>query len=233
MEIKFNDWQDLSLKKDVELILKKLSSQKSNSFVITIEFILTIFSLTLSYFSSELSNELRIYLGISIIILAVFLPLLVYFGFCIWNHFVALKRIFKKDFPSTKFVDIFDNRICYYSMMANSFYECATTPNISSEIKKFDWMEGNYYINKCISEFHNMTSYVKMVFFDDSSSNENPFIKKISLSRLRNILEVLKLCRDKFKIQFELDRVSVNHDLLMEEFLLSFQESFKSFTFVW
>lgn len=190
--IKFTDWQELGLKKDVEQINKALQKKESTllsfcweTFCFFSGFIITI----------NIDDEENKLTTVLVCIIAAMIPLIVIifhklFNFCKRVH-LAEKGILN---VSDK-IDIFDNKICCLTMMSTSYVDMLATHhnNISQSEQLFLFQEINYYINKSIDEIYSMQPIIKKVF-----SNDYNIVKKqklISLARLYNIIEILEQSR--------------------------------------
>ena len=181
--IMFNDWQEMALKKDIELIIRKIDSQESVFYSICWETVIAIGTILLDHLFEFDKNDMTIWI---IVAVAAIIP-----PICIIGHkgirFVKkVNRAHKGNLTVKEFVDLFDNQICYWVMMSNAY------SHLLSELKSADreeaiflYQEGCYYNNKAQDGLYRIKPVVDKVFVssDDISQNNGA----ASLQRLLNM----------------------------------------------
>ena len=183
----FIDWQDLSLKKDVEKISKSINSSTDFSISIIINLIIATLALALTAISVIKQEKSLICLIIALAIISAATPLAIFLVRCIKKHRKVIYEIIKKKMPVKEYVDKFDNKICSNAMMADSLFEHM---KIEQDItaKYYCICEINYYINKCIDELYTMKNMSSQIF--DGTKNNC-----VSPKRLRLVLKLLNNLR--------------------------------------
>lgn len=190
--IKFTDWQELGLKKDVEDIRRTIKSNKSLISTTCVETIVAIISLMLSFFGDDDEKKI-IFFNISIIIL---LAIPIFSG--LWFLVNLVKDMYKSSkgmLNVSDKIDSFDNKVCSWTMMSTSYVDILRSchQSINEEQILFLYQEINYYINKCIEEIYSTLPVVGKVYTCEPNMIING--KHISLSRLYNIISILKRAR--------------------------------------
>lgn len=185
--VNFSDWQEMALKKDIEQIKKKLTSQEPILFSLCWELVLALGSIITDHlFDTESAPEL---VWIIVIILAV-TPAIVILG-CMaakWVH--SILRVKKGILNVKDFVDVFDNEISYWVMLSNAYTDMLTEDtNAGSSEKEFLYRKGCYYNNKSMHALYAMKSNFDKVF----SYNLDEVRKKnlVDMERLFNLLSVM------------------------------------------
>lgn len=119
--IKFNDWQDMALKKDTETIIKSINSHEPVFFSLCIEIIVAVGAVIIDHFFDK--EAVNPWIWIIATIIAVIVPLyMVILKLVKWIS--AIKRVKKGKLGVRQFVDLYDNQICYYVMTSNSYVIC-------------------------------------------------------------------------------------------------------------
>ena len=116
--IKFTDWQELGLKKDVDDIRRTIKSNKSLISTTCVETIVAIISLMLSFFGDDDEKKI-IFFNISIIIL---LAIPIFSG--LWFLVNLVKDMYKSSkgmLNVSDKIDSFDNKVCSWTMMSTSY----------------------------------------------------------------------------------------------------------------
>lgn len=190
--IKFTDWQELGLKKDVEQINKVLQKKETTLVSFCWETFCFFSGFIITY---NIENEIYKYRTIITCIIAAAIPLfLIVFGKLF--DFCKKVRLAEKGILNVSDkIDIFDNKICCLTMMSTSYVDMLATSysSISQSEQLFLYQEINYYINKSIDEIYSMQPIVKKIF---SNNYEEVKSKRlISLSRLYTIIEILEQSR--------------------------------------
>lgn len=189
--IKFNDWQEMALKKDTETIIRKLDKQEFSTLALCWEFFLVLIASIIDHLININGK-----MWVAIIMLAT-IPLIVLILKNMHEFVSALKRVKAGKYNVKGMVDVFDNQICYWVMMCNSY--C----NLLSDMKKkneriFLYQEGCYYNNKSIQTLYHMKPVIHKVFSNDNKEiMEN---NNVAVYRLLGLLEMMN------QYQLDLDR---------------------------
>lgn len=181
--IKFNDWQEMALKKDMETIIKKLNKQEFSTLALCWEFVLAFGSIIVDHLF-DIRNKIW---WVAVVILAL-IPLIILIGKNMHELISALKRVKSGRYNVKGMVDIFDNQICYWVMMCNSYCNLLIDMKKKNE-KIFLYQEGCYYNNKSIQALYHMKPIIHKVF-----SNENKEIMEnsnVAVYRLSSLLEMM------------------------------------------
>lgn len=211
--VKFTDWQDLALKKDIESINKQLKQKPVMSVFILVEIILGIITVGLSAIAIVSNKTSYNWLIILMLATSVIAPLIVFASIRFSLYVKDKNRIKENKIDVKSYVDIFDNRIINFIMMASSLmdnlrYSSSSTP---TEIKYFVLSETSYFINKCIDELYKMGSFIDLVF---TNKQEN----KISPNRLHMAIKLMIKLRNEVKM--EIHNIPTNEkDLVIESYL--------------
>jgi hypothetical protein len=190
------DWQSFSLKKDIENILKKISETRGLQISIALEFALAVFSISLNQIFDN-KPELNLYwwwwcVAISSIVI-VLMPF-------VWQFIKSRKEIRNTEngiatpMVVKRLIDSFDNEVCYYALMAESYYEAfrnlLSDPNTSQHVRQFYFIETGYYLNKTILELCPIYKSSTNVFSSDIGDIVSK--RKVSYARYYNIYNILK-----------------------------------------
>lgn len=186
--IKFNEWQEMALKKDMETIIKKLNDQEPIIYSLCWEIALALGTIIIDHlFDTESFN---ICWWVSVVILAVIPPIAIII-YKMYKWISALNRVKAGKYDVKNMVDIFDNQICYWVMMYNSY--CNLLSDMINMDKKnekvFLYQEGCYYNNKSMQMLYHMKPIIDKVF-----SNEKEKIIKnnnVAVYRLLSLLEMM------------------------------------------
>lgn len=189
--IKFNDWQDMALKKDTETIIKSINSHEPVFFSLCIEIIVAVGAVIIDHFFDK--EAVNPWIWIIATIIAVIVPLyMVILKLVKWIS--AIKRVKKGKLGVRQFVDLYDNQICYYVMTSNSYGHLLTNnTTIRDDEKVFIYQEGSYYNNKAIQELYKMKPVISKVFTPDVS--ESIDARLIAVYRLTSLINVMKCNR--------------------------------------
>lgn len=206
---KFNDWQDLSLKKDIERLLKQSAKSENTAWALSFDFAIAILVLCVDKLldwqnSGSSGNFNTIYWYC---VLFGFLP------FILITITKLCKRIAKSTagmltFSAEALVDLFDNELCVYIMMAQSYIDMydqdgsvlpdgnlgAIAAQNALQTKDengrvFAYIEACFYINKVITGLTKMSFAAEKIF--SNSYDELITEKRISLDRLMNMVRLL------------------------------------------
>lgn len=184
----FNDWQEMSLKKDIEGIIKRMDSQKKLKYTMCWEITVTIATLLIEeVVGMDICKNLKIWflLGITV------LPVLIVIAIELY-HFIKKILAAKKGILSVReFIDIFDNQVGYWVMMSNSYGNVLSRMSeYSREESVFIYQEGCYYNNKAMDELYKMKPIIDKVFSDNQQLIKNK--KLIDVHRLYNTFNLIK-----------------------------------------
>lgn len=221
-----NEWQDFSLKKDVENIAREIKRKEKREHILTVDVFLATLAIVLDHAFSTDSCEKRVVFWIIGGLIVLFT--LCYIATKIWDGHKTKKIIKSKMFKVKQYVDLFDNHICYYAMTASTFRENFQVEPSNNDIKNFYFIETNYYVNKCISELTKMENLMEIIFTNDAK--ESVTSTKIHTSRLDNIILILRNARIRLsEIPISIEetvKISKIYDEHMEEFIKSYNKKF-------
>ncbi len=194
--VNFVDWSELALKKDIENINKKLDSQEPIFLSVCIEIVIAVGVILIDHLFDISTIPWYVWLITGLIAI---LPPFVLIIVALVKYIKKIIHAVKGKYNITKYVDMFDNSICYWVMMSKSFCDLLKDENkiLSKEEKMFYFQEANYYINKSIYELDEMTPIADKIF-----SNKNSEILRghvISVQRFEVILNLLKSVRSDLK----------------------------------
>lgn len=144
--VNFSDWQEMALKKDIEQIKKKLTSQEPVLFSLCWELVLALGSIIADHlFDTENAPE---WIWFTVIALAV-IPAAVILGVVVGKWICSIVSVKKGKFNVKDSVDIFDNQISYWVMLSNAYTDMLIEDiNGTNSEKEFLYREGCYYNNK-------------------------------------------------------------------------------------
>ena len=233
MNRRINEWQDLSLKKDIESITRHITTSQTGNTIISIEVILAVLAIILDNLLPSEEESKRKVAFIIILVVAVIL-FLFYIARKLYNWHDLRMQIKNKRFKIKPYVDLFDNYICYYAMTSISFAELYAKEKDSNS-KKFYFIEANYYVNKCICELTKMKNIIKDVFGND---NDDVIMhSKIHVSRLENIICILmetrNICNEApIHLYIDTECIAKKYDEHMRKFIKKYNSEFNS-NIVW
>lgn len=187
--INFSDWQNMAIKKDLEAILRTVTSHQPIVFSLCWEIAIALGSIIVDHLFG--ASNAPTWLWIVTIIAAVgpVLCVIIYKVFQ-WAKMVRIIRSGVLDVR--QYVDSFDNQINYWIMMSNSY--CDILEELKNKQNQHEEMvhiyqEGFFYINKSIHALDKMLPVVNKVF----SFNEDEIIDRnlISFFRLVSVLKMM------------------------------------------
>ena len=186
--IKFNDWQEMALKKDTETIIKKLNSHEPIFFSLCWEIVIAVGTIIVDHLFD--TTEVNMWVWLICATLAIIPPAIVIIVKSV-QYIIALKKSYTGVYNVKHFVDTFDNQICYWVMMSSSYSRILENlPGDRATERIFLYQEGCYYNNKSLQALYEMKPVIDKVF----SSNSKAVIKNnlVAVYRLQNLLEMIK-----------------------------------------
>lgn len=202
-DIKFNEWQEMSLKKDVEKIANILDKKKTLETSVLWEAFLAFFAMALDHAEMiDIIPKGRVILTIAAIVP---LGLMV---ICMAKHRARETKEYKTfSRAKSEFVDDFDNRVCYWVMTANSFCDALSgkiaglANDEHDESIPFIFQEANFYVNKSIDKLSVMAPCAEVIF-----DREVRYSKLIDAYRLETVVRILKEVRkNSYKLEKDLE----------------------------
>ena len=202
------DWQTFSQKKNIEEIAKNTKDKNDIQLTAVVEIFMTIATI---FADNVLSGTLHSIVWI-LILAASSVPI-------IWLLSKYIIRFWKKNLPgsdipnSQDMIDLFDNDICYYVLMAESYSkEFSDAKKIKKEcitdVDRFYFIETCFYVNKAIYNLSKTANNFNVIYSDDVNELYNN--RKISITRLSNLLgildSVIKIIEDNFDIISGVDK---------------------------
>ena len=191
--VNFSDWQEMALKKDIEQIKKKLTSQEPVLFSLCWELVLALGSIIADHlFDTENAPE---WIWFTVIALAV-IPAAVILGVVVGKWICSIVSVKKGKFNVKDSVDIFDNQISYWVMLSNAYTDMLLEDiNGTNSEKEFLHREGCYYNNKSMQAIYAMKSNFDKIFSMDPQKVKKDSL--VDMERLFNILRVMKEQQDR------------------------------------
>ena len=191
--VNFSDWQEMALKKDIEQIKKKLTSQEPVLFSLCWELVLALGSIIADHlFDTENAPE---WIWFTVIALAV-IPAAVILGVVVVKWICSIVSVKKGKFNVKDSVDIFDNQISYWVMLSNAYTDMLLEDiNGTNSEKEFLYREGCYYNNKSMQAIYAMKSNFDKIFSMDPQKVKEDSL--VDMERLFNILRVMKEQQDR------------------------------------
>lgn len=185
MRNKVNEWQELSLKKDIENIYKTLYESKSDSSLLMVDIFMAVFSLWLD----KVYNMFNDLWKCAVLTVVIAIPISIVIFRKIINKIRRHNSPYKAYSVET-LVDVFDNKVCYYVLTAESYYQMLVEnqDNQDNSVLEFYFTEIWYYINKAKSELFSMYNN-ENVFSEDSIKIQDD--KLVLATRLKNIMDMI------------------------------------------
>ncbi|WP_288684010.1 hypothetical protein [uncultured Eubacterium sp.] len=202
-DIKFNEWQEMSLKKDVEKIVSILDKKKTLEISVLWEAFLAFLAMALDH-----ANLVEKIPGGKVILTVVaIIPLAVMVASAIKQRRKETEeyKLFSK--AKSEFVDDFDNKVCYWVMTATSFCDILSGKKVGLGEKEQDesipfiFQEANFYVNKSIDKLDVMKPCAEVIFNKGVADS-----KLIDAYRLETVIYILKEVRKKsYSLEKELE----------------------------
>ena len=190
MKNKVNEWQELSLKKDIEKILRVISHNTPITYAFTFDFAIAVITVVLDKLLSPADDSNRTWLFWIMFVLSC-VPFVIILFIIIKN--LALKRnSFYSVHSISNLIDSFDNDICYYVMMADTYNKMfrESIKQGDNNVAVFYYIETWYYINKTKSKMHMMLYKTTQIFTNEP--NDVLQRNQIMVSRLANIVMIME-----------------------------------------
>ena len=185
MRNKANEWQELSLKKDIENIYKILYESKSDSSLLMVDIFMAVFSLWLDKVYNTFDSLWKC------IVLSVIIAIPI--SIIIFRKIINKIRHYNspyKAYSVETLVDVFDNKVCYYVLTAESYYQMLVEnqDNQDNSVLEFYFTEIWYYINKAKSELFSMYNN-ENVFSEDIIKIQDD--RLVLATRLKNVIDMI------------------------------------------
>lgn len=222
------DWQSFSEKKDIEEIVKNTKDKNDIQLTATIEIAMAVSSILADNLFKE---NMPIYIFMPILLISI-IPL-------IWLFTRYLIRFINRnkaggDIPDINtMVNLFDNEICYYVLMADSYSEKLDNIDVDnvSNVERFHFIETCFYINKAIYNLSATSNSIdKLYTTDDRNLYAN---RRISYTRLKNIFNILDACIERtenyYSIISDID-INCNYINLCKQYKESYNRFKRLFT---
>ena len=194
MHNKVNEWQELSLKKDIEKILKSISRKEQFDLTLIIDVSLACFTIVSDIIIKE--YEYYRFKWILSILFVICLLVTIYLIYCVLHEKIKNHNTTYEMYSPSELIDMFDNEVCYYAMMALTYshmFQDVTKEANSDDIATFYCIETYYYINKTKAKLSKMIMKVRSVFTSNSSALPRGGRKaKINIERLTNIINIIE-----------------------------------------
>lgn len=186
--IKFNEWQEMSLKKDVESIVIILKRKKQIEALAFSELGIAFLTIVLDNLNLLKGNPLIT----GILVVLALTPIGVSIGIVAYRFFKNYRERAGLKHAHNDLVDDFDNKVCYWVMTAVSFYDLLEEKgnmhnrNSLDESIPFLFQETNFYVNKSIEKFHEFEPAAMTIF-----NNGEGRSKQINNYRLETVIQIL------------------------------------------
>lgn len=164
-DIKFNEWQEMSLKKDVEKIVSILDKKKTLEISVLWEAFLAFLAMALDH--ADIMDIIP--KGKVLLTIAAAAPLAL-MGCRMAKHRIQEMKEHKTfGRAKSEFVDEFDNKVCYWVMTATSFCDILSGKKVGlgedkqDESIPFIFQEANFYVNKSIDKLDVMKPCAEVI----------------------------------------------------------------------
>lgn len=236
MKNKVNEWQELSLKKDIEKISRVITRNKLITSAFIFDIAIAIIAIVIDKFLSPADESNRTWLFWALFVMSL-VPLVVILLIAIRDQIRKRNGVYNV-YSVSELIDSFDNDICYYVMMANTYNQMLndSIKQGDNNVAVFYYIETWYYVNKAKSKMHKMLYKTKQIF----TKEPNDVLQRnmISISRLVNIIMIIedirvssnKFIDDKSLVLTDKSIVEINreYDKSYRNFISKINENFNS-----
>lgn len=193
--INFNDWQEISIKKEIKNISNKMN-RRSPIIALIVEMFFTVCSIIVAATDLVPDGEMKKWIIISLLVLMLAVPILIVCLAPVFRQKLYAYRVRHGKISYKGLIDIFDNETNQQIMMAYSFCECIEN-NVKPQLITYYYIQANYYINKCILHLEAMQNYSSYVFALPLTEEGSVYVDgtKISYERVNNLLSLIHLMR--------------------------------------
>lgn len=198
------DWQSFSLKKDIEIIVRKLQDNRVTQLSLLGEIAIVVLGVALSNIFVDIAKQQYFWIILSVLSI---IPFLIIAIRCISKKHKEIEASSDRMDPR-EFINAFDNEIAYYILMSESYYSMLTealsynethADKVSNDMIHFYYIQACYYFSKTIADLAPINNIANKVL---SSNVEDIMTKRlISLSRYYNIKNLLITISDYLKSQ--------------------------------
>lgn len=236
MKNKVNEWQELSLKKDIEKISRVITRNKLITSAFIFDIAIAVIAIVIDKFLSPADESNRTWLFWALFVMSL-VPLVVILLIAIRDQIRKRNGVYNV-YSVSELIDSFDNDICYYVMMANTYNQMLndSIKQGDNNVAVFYYIETWYYVNKAKSKMHKMLYKTKQIF----TKEPNDVLQRnmISISRLVNIIMIIedirvssnKFIDDKSLVLTDKSIVEINreYDKSYRNFISKINENFNS-----
>lgn len=233
---KVNEWQELSLKKDIEKISRVITRNKLITSAFIFDIAIAVIAIVIDKFLSPADESNRTWLFWALFVMSL-VPFVVILLIAIRDQIRKRNGAYNV-YSVSELIDSFDNDICYYVMMANTYNQMLndSIKHGDNNVAVFYYIETWYYVNKAKSKMHKMLYKTKQIF----TKEPNDVLQRnmISISRLVNIIMIIedirvssnKFIDDKSLVLTDKSIVEINreYDKSYRNFISKINENFNS-----
>lgn len=190
MKNKVNEWQELSLKKDIEKISRVITRNKLITYAFIFDIAIAVIAIVIDEFLSPADESNRTWLFWALFVMSL-VPFVVILLIAIRDQIRKRNGAYNV-YSVSELIDSFDNDICYYVMMADTYNQMLndSIKQGDNNVAVFYYIETWYYVNKAKSKMHKMLYKTKQIF----TKEPNDVLQRnmISISRLVNIIMIIE-----------------------------------------
>lgn len=190
MKNKVNEWQELSLKKDIEKISRVITRNKLITYAFIFDIAIAVIAIVIDKFLSPADESNRTWLFWALFVMSL-VPFVVILLIAIRDQIRKRNGAYNV-YSVSELIDSFDNDICYYVMMANTYNQMLndSIKQGDNNVAVFYYIETWYYVNKTKSKMHKMLYKTKQIF----TKEPNDVLQRnmISILRLVNIIMIIE-----------------------------------------